>query len=240
LANLIDVNIFSNCSRNAEDVFAILSRTVHSWNNTFVFDNVKSFNIYIHPEPYAEELDMYFKLVHGLFRMYDKPYNIKITKGLAHGYLMSTTDSTTDYIFQLEHDWRFNDTLITHSLEDILDCMKFYNIEHMRFNKKPNVDRLNETFTELTSHRVPVCKNDNQIRSNNPHIIDRMSYVNHWNKFIQINNVIPRHNPGAGGVEQSLRTVGGHIYGPLNSPPTIEHLEGRIRDESNNTIHKDG
>lgn len=229
--NLIDLNIFSNSSRpNPEDTFVLLSRTLHSWCNAFGYSKINTIRIFVDDHPFIDSYPDYIKLLQGLMNQYDKPYSIIKTTGFSDGYVQSTNVSETDYIFQLEHDWRFNNELITHSLEEIIEGMKSGSVEHLRFNKRPNEDRprAKEVLKPEVFNNVPICVTK-QYRSNNPHIINRESYVSHWNNYINLKPVHPPSNPRSGGVEQRLWKVGGAIYGPLGLPPTIEHLEGRIR-----------
>lgn len=233
---MIDLNIFTNCTALNSDDCSLMSKTLNSWCDFFGKDNINEIHIYIHPEPNKEKYNVYYDKVNEYFSEFGKPYIIRKTDGLADGYIQSTHDSKTEYIFQLEHDWIFCDT-VTHSLNDLLDVMKSRKIEHLRFNKRINGDRPKhkEDMVEESINNIPFCKITRGYRSNNPHIIHRESYINKWNKKIKnfpVMDIPGRpYKRGSWGIEQMFKSlgVGGYVYGKYGLPPQIKHIHGRER-----------
>ncbi len=242
---MIDLNIFTNCTLNNSDDCSLISTTLNSWCKFFKKDNINEIHIYIHPEPNNEKYSVYYNKINEHFSEFGKPYTIRKTNGLADSYVQSTHDSKTEYIFQLEHDWTFCNT-ITHELEDLLDVMKLRNIEHLKFNQKINGARPKhkEDMVEESINNIPFCRMTKGYRSNNPHIIHRESYINKWNEKIKnfpIRNIPGRpHIRGSWGIEHMFASigVGGYVYGEYGLPPQIKHTHGRgNKHESNNTIN---
>jgi hypothetical protein len=229
---MIDLNIFTNCTKFNSDTCYLISKTLDSWCKIFGKNNINEIHIYIHSEPNKEKYNVYYNAVNDYFSKFGKPYIIQKTNGLADGYVQSTHDSKTEYIFQLEHDWIFCDT-ITHSLKDILDAIKSKNIEYFKFNKRINGDRPKhkEDMVEENINDIPFCKITKGYRSNNPHIIHRETYLNKWNK--KIIEWPKRH--GADGIEQMFRSLraGGYVYGRYRHQPSIKHFNGKVNREGN-------
>ncbi len=145
--------------------------------------------------------------------------DVVLTKGLADGYIKSL-ESKEDYLFQLEHDWMFNNN-INHSLKEIVGLMKDNGIYFFRFNKRQNIPQETgyqsaTSFKEIKG-KIPYCETDSM--SNNPHIIDRKVYKG---KFLPY---LSRKTGGSFGIEENLkrRFISG-TYGPARYRPTIRHI----------------
>lgn len=152
-------------------------------------------------------------------------YNFQIitTNCLAEGFLYSIKNLSSEFVFQMEHDWIFIEENIRHSLQDILVCMKQENIEYLRFNKRQNVIAGSDAILKeiITDNNFDYTITNNG--SNNPHIINRQLYIKEkYYTFIKITK-------GSGGIEENLnnKLKKGVLYGKLNYPPTIIHLDGR-------------
>lgn len=138
------------------------------------------------------------------------------SNGFGDGYIKAIRECTDDYIFMLEHDWRFI-RKPEHSLCELTELMRTHGIEHLRFNKRVNYPKLYDT--ELLDMgwccRTPFV-------SNNPHIIDRLAYL----QYIERGWVQPLS--GSMGVEEIIsKHIDGRIYGGIGYPQIIEHLNGR-------------
>ena len=145
------------------------------------------------------------------------------TEGLAHGYVKSIILSKTKFCFQLEHDWLFLKDRIHHSDLEILDAMRICGISHFKFNQGANVKTaFDKTLLQETVRGVPFCRTPGC--SNNPHFIDRPAYIEKYLHLIDVGA------EGSGGIELLLGGVPScGIYGPLDHPPAIQHIDGRAR-----------
>ena len=211
---MIDLNIFTNCTQNFSSSSELITNTYRSFVSKFSLDYVNNVRIFVDPNPRVENLRKY---VHQITTSI--PNNgVHVVESLADGYIKSTEISTADYIFQLEHDWEFTDA-ITHSLVEVIKAMKFGNMEHLRFNKRKNVNMFLDKLEEQSVNGITFCKTP--FRSNNPHIINRKAYLNKWNDVFDLNE------KGSRGIENNLLSAGGYIYGGYNHPQQITHTDGR-------------
>jgi hypothetical protein len=143
-------------------------------------------------------------------------FYVNFTQGLADGYIRAIQESKADYLFMLEHDWEFLN--IDHRLEDIIDMMGREGLHYLRFNKRDNTPAVWDKWLEEIQGDIPYCKTPQL--SNNPHIIDRKKYLKYV-KYIQ-------RLGGSKGVEECIsKHLDGYIYGGLDHPATIRHLNGR-------------
>lgn len=205
----IELNIFTNCTASAPDT-EIIERTFKSFCNTFGKIYTRCF---VDRNPNVTCFGDYRKRLENLFD------EVIDSKCLSDGYIKSIYESEADYLFQLEHDWIFLDN-INHSLDGILNFMSDKNIYHLRFNKRENTVKAWDKYLEEKNYKgFDYCITPQL--SNNPHIIDRVQYLEIGQR-IEI-------KPGSKGIEEKLswKDLRGVIYGPLNYPATIKHLDGR-------------
>lgn len=216
----IRLNIFSNATNDAPSL-DVIERTWQSFVDTFGYVPM---TIYVDPHPNFAAYNAYRRALTERFGC-----EVVQTTGLAEGFVQSIETSTEDYLFQLEHDWVFDQEKIQHSLPQILDVMAAEDLFYMRFNRFPN------TWTEREAKwqsfvdekhsdagtGMNYCVTDNL--SNNPHILNRKYYLDNFVKLID------RTLPGAGLVEEVLTRKGftGALYGGLNYPATVIHTDGR-------------
>lgn len=210
----IELNIFTNSIRTAPST-AIIGKTHQSFLDTFGLIPTK---IYFDPKPNRAAADDYILNLRKQFGI--EPI---ITTSLSDGFIRSINESKADYLFQLEHDWIFQN--VNHSLPQILEAMAAAGIYHFRFSKHPNtlkpeLEKWQTIMVEKESAGIKYCETDNL--SNNPHIIDRKYYLDNFMDRIAV-------LPGSRGIEGNLTKKGliGCQYGPLDYPPTIKHLQGR-------------
>lgn len=213
--NKIHLNIFTNSSFN-KDIFDILKRTKKSFDETF---GKLEFTIYCDRNPNIISFDEYYN---KLKKAFGKD-NIIITNSLAEGYLHSINNAKTKYLFQLENDWEFNQDLIKHNLEEIIDLIEKNKIFYFAFNRNKNEysEHLKKWQTKFMPHNDEFyCETDNI--SNMPHILEVKYYKNNLIKFI-------KDEGESNGIENNLEARGimGAVYGPENYPPTINHTKGR-------------
>jgi hypothetical protein len=166
-------------------------------------------------ERYSDNLQRIFK-------------NVIITNSLSQGYISAIKNSNANFLFNLEHDWQFNKSLIKHSLDEIIEVMDQRGLYHLRFNKRANINAGWETDVRLIENSYNI-KNGihldyclTTILSNNPHIVNRCYYLENLMDRIKI-------LPGSKGIEEYLRggDLTGAIYGGLEYPATVCHLDGR-------------
>jgi len=216
---MIDLNIFTNCTEQNSDSAALIERTFNSWKRVFSANTISALKVFIDPKPKSKNFHSYSSKIQTFFEKEGMQCSVFETNGLADGYLKSTKLCDSDYIFQLEHDWEFLPSIV-HDIPLLIECMKKQQMEHLRFNKRENIN-LNESLTEIQVGDIAFCKTNK--RSNNPHIIDRKSYLQRWNKRIDVSNRPKR----ADGIENMLVGVEGYIYGPFRYPKQINHIDGR-------------
>ena len=207
----ISLNLFTNCTATAPDVSTILN-TYNSFQATFGID--LPVTVYMDINPHEESSDQYYANLKNHFK------NVIPTTSLSDGYVRSIEYSDADYLFQLEHDWQFNNN-IEHTLHEIIELMSVLGVYHFRFNKRANVKAgWDKDLKESEYMDFKYCITD--ILSNNPHIIDRRRYKSDIIKYIQICE-------GSKGIEEKLSRIGlsGLIYGGLNYPATVTHTDGR-------------
>lgn len=209
--NPLELNVFTNSTpdiRKRQTIF----ETIKSAND--VFGKPDKLTVYYDPHPNIEDADWYLKLL-------QEHYKVIVTNGLADGYKKSIENSKNEYVLQLEHDWTFKN--INHSYDDIVRHMKKDGLMYLRFNKFEN--RHTPFLDPWETHFEPkdwYCETDNI--SNNPHIIN----VEYYKK--NMINKIDVTASGSYGVEQNLeaRKIIGAMYGGLNYPATISHIDGAV------------
>lgn len=212
----IDLNLFTNCTKNFSGDAALITDTFNSFVDTFSLEQVNKIRVFVDPQPEESNLDNYIEEINKNIPCHE----VVITNGFADGYIKSTTICESDYLFQLEHDWIFTDA-VTHSLAEIVSLMKGINAEHLRFNKRANVVHGEDVLVEQSYEGMKYCRTP--IRSNNPHIVKKRAYLDNWNSKIDLSNTPKR----ADGVENMLRRAGGYVYGPMNTPQQVIHTDGR-------------
>ena len=208
----ISLHIFTNCTEKYP--LDNLLRTYNSFCDAF---GKMEPTIWIDPNPnnliyktYLKDLTKHFKILHT-------------TTSLSDGYIQAIKYYKTDYLFMLEHDWIFRKENIKHSLYKIMDAMQSNGIYHLRFNKRVN-EKTGWDFkiSECGDDNFKFCKTNNV--SNNPHILHRKTGLE-WIKKEWIKIM-----PGSKGIEErhlKNSETWGAIYGGLNYPQTIQHLNTR-------------
>lgn len=205
------LNIFTNCATKAVQELTIL-QTYQSFVDTF--GKPKELRVYmdIHPN----------RLVALKYRsIIRKKLGVDpiITSSLADGYVKAIENAEDDYIFMLEHDWRFEN--INHSLAEIKDLMEKEELFYMKFNKFPNhhYDWLRKWETDMIP-KEGYCLTDNI--SNNPHILNVEYYRKNLVKYID------KYATGSLGIEHNLEKKDwGAVYGDIGHPATAIHIDGR-------------
>ena len=207
----IELNIFTNCTASAPDT-AIIFQTINSFFNTF---RKMPFTIYMDVNPNSHRANEYFNRLQTIPNA-----TIIKTNSLSDGYIKSIKESTSDYLFQLEHDWIFSNN-ITHSRKQMTEFMSVTGCYHFRFNKRSNIiagwdRRMDES--EFMGLKYCSCNN----MSNNPHIIDRRYYEKNMLNKIKLKS-------GSKGIEEELNkhNLTTCIYGGAGYENTITHLDGK-------------
>jgi len=209
----IQLNIFTNCSIYSPDV-EIIKQTYISFCQ--MFDHKQEIPVKVFCDSHPLE-DRFNKYVLNLQKYFD---TIIGTTSLSDGYLKSIETGDRPYLFQLEGDWVFNDN-IAHTLREIIEAMETDGIYHLRFNKRANkIAGWDKQMDEMSCDGLAYCVTNNM--SNNPHIIDREKYNKEIAAYIRL-------RPGSKGIEEMLLRApfNGAIYGPMNYPATVCHIDGR-------------
>jgi hypothetical protein len=207
----IELHLFTNSTVNAPSTF-LVEETYNSFLK--IFQTEMPLNVWVDSNPNKINFNHYYENLNKLFD------NVTITSSLSDGYLKAVEQSNSDFMFMLEHDWVFNNN-IKHSLENILEVMTNDNLLHFRFNKRKNIIKnWDKELTEVKNPILNYCLTSNL--SNNPHIINRSKWIKEAKHFI-------KNQKGNIGIEQELikANLKGAIYGGLNYPNTIDHLNGK-------------
>jgi len=228
----IDLNIFTNSGKFAPNCELIL-KAYNSFTN--VFGKNIEVKIWCDINPNIEKSKEYHSNLLKIFK------NVIITKSFCHGYHSCVYKNNNEYSFMLEHDWEFIYDNLPENLDllKIIEDMKKLKIFHLRFNKrdnnqfyvrKPNNRHIKaiyikEVFKELSGDNYKYCLTNKH--SNNPHIIDVKFYKKYYLKKIRLNR---KGSGGWGGVEDRSNMKlekKPAIFGELNYPKTIVHLDGK-------------
>jgi hypothetical protein len=211
---MIELNIFTNTIPSAPDI-KLIERVYNSFLLNFDGGGEIPVTVYCDSHPREEAAVKYIRNLRSLFE------NVFLTDSLSDGYVTSIKRAKADFLFQLEGDWIFNHN-IKHSLLEIIEIMQDEGIYHFRFNKRHNSPAVWDTYmVPVDANGFRYCKSNNL--SNNPHIIDVKRYRQEILNFIEI-------LPGSKGIEEKLNKVGSLescVYGDIDYPPTILHLDGR-------------
>lgn len=216
----IELNIFTNSTKFAPDT-TVIERTYESFIDTF--GKVQRVNVWHDPKPNSASADTYHQELQRLFPQVNR------TISLADGYKKAILGSTSEFIFMLEHDWEFVGDSIAHGLAEICQQMGADDILHLRFNKIVNrCTGWDVDLIERSNGIVPYCVTP--CISNNPHIIQRAKYLDEALRHIRVSE-----NGASGGIEDRLlraKNLYGAIYGTLEHPACVSHLDGRKNEEN--------
>ena len=213
----LDLNVFTNFSSNRVDQLPIC-RTLQSFGTVFGFGAFSNIRVFCHAAPLSIPFDAVHESV--LRAVPGRIVELHSTRSLVDGYVRSLELSRAEVVFQLEHDYLFDTNRIGHSVFDIAKAMRTACIPYLRFNIGPNRDNELDRVSPIDMAGIPACKT--VIFSNRPHLLDRAYALQHY---------VPRMNQagrGCRGIEKELtEAIGtGWIYGPVDHPPAILHIDG--------------
>ena len=208
----IELHIFTNATVNAPST-EIIEQTYKSFCEKFQFKNNPI--VWYDPKPNKDSANIYLERLEKIFP------TVNLTSSLSDGYKKSVLSSNAEFLFMLEHDWLFLET-IKHSLEEICNQMILDNLLHLRFNKRKNITKGLDTYlNEVVGKNFTYCKTPSL--SNNPHIIQKDLYKKIALQYVKVSK-------SSMGIEHKLSPIKhleGAIYGPMEYHATIEHLDGR-------------
>lgn len=212
-SNSISLHFFTNCTLNAPSTHHI-EKTYESLKDNF--GTIEDVCVWCDPNPNASSFDAY---VCNLKTIFPK---IERANSLSDGYVRALHDSTSDYMFMMEHDWIFVQKP-DHDLERILAMMDKAGLWYLRFNQFQNVvlPKVWDTWYKPKSiEDFHYCETPNL--SNNPHIINRKKYIELALPLIKVSK-------GPHGIEEKLlrSKLTGNVYGGLGHPIMIAHTNGR-------------
>lgn len=209
--NEIELHIFTNSTINSPSTEHI-EKTFDSFRDTFKIDIVPV--IWCDPNPNKSKSKSYLKNLKNKFDVVNE------STSLSDGYIRAIENSKSEFMFMLEHDWRFE--RIDNSISEILEVMRAHEIMHLRFNQRSNIVHKSDKYlVEKSSKFFKYCLTPSV--SNNPHIINTRLYKEKALPFIQ-------KNEGSYGIEEVLGEIDeieGCIYGGIDNPKTIVHTDGR-------------
>jgi hypothetical protein len=208
----IELHIFTNSTVNSPSTDTILE-TYNSFLNTF--GELNNVTVWCDPNPNIKKSKKYISELKKIFS------SVRKTKSLSDGYITSIFESNSEYLFMLEHDWKFNDNIL-HTLDQIMYYMEKENIWHLRFNKRRTEIKNTDWYLRQCGDKdFYYCLTPSL--SNNPHIIHRQTYVEKALPYLE-------KDQGSFGIEETLnlkRDLTGAIYGHLYYENTITHLDGK-------------
>jgi len=209
----IALSIFTNCTKSAPST-KIIERTYKSFCDTF--GEIKP-TVFMDINPNCDKSSEYKD---NLLKLFPK---IIATGSLSAGYVESIKNSSDDYLFQLEHDWIFDKSVIKHSLKEILEVMEAEQIYFFRFNKRQNLpagwDTKITPMKSASGFDYCLCNN----MSNNPHVINRKYYIENMLKYVKI-------VPSSKGIEENLNAAKKFqcsLYGKYGEFAAVHHLDGK-------------
>lgn len=208
-----ELHIFTNSTKNAPCTKCI-ELTYQSFVETFKQYCIPT--IWLDSNPNIKKAKEYQINLEKLFTS----SSIVNTSSLSDGYINAVKNSNAEFLIMLEHDWKFLPN-ITHSIEDICEAMKAKDLVHFRFNKRQNKIKMHDKYLKERQFKdLKYCITPSL--SNNPHIIQRKMYIEKVMKFLKKSN-------GSSGIEENISNIGlsGAIYGPIDYPKTVIHLNGR-------------
>jgi len=213
---IISLNLFTNSTLSAPRT-DIIRRTYDSFCDTF--GSEYPVTVWCDPHPNYKQGKYYIEDLKKIFPV------VNVTGSLSDGYKKSILNTDSEFLFQCEHDWSFNKSLIKHSLEEIASVMSAHGLYHLRFNKRQNIVSgwdigLTEKYYPLNGKVFQWC--ETSCLSNNPHLINVKTYREKCLPLIQVKS-------GSKGIEENLTHVGltGAIYGPREYPACVRHIDGR-------------
>jgi hypothetical protein len=211
----IELHIFTNSTNKAVfPLVKIINQTYTSFLK--IFGNQCQVTVWCDPNPNTGAADDYTAELKKIFPI------VNITRSLVDGYYQAVSNSNADYLFMLEHDWEILPT-ITHSLNEIVKCMEENNLWYLIFHKFNNSDKFppNKKLKEQHGANMSFCVT-NRV-SNNPHIINRVTYLENATSYINLDAV------GSNGLEVELTKspLSAAFYGPISQPAAVRHLNGR-------------
>ncbi|MCA0401100.1 MAG: hypothetical protein LCH38_09820 [Proteobacteria bacterium] len=218
----INLNVFSNvASRDAAD--CLVPEAIASY--LACFDGERGaretiIRVFCDPKPHRANFPAWIEAI----RAGTQGLSVEIveSEGLIDSFARSIVMSECDYAMQLEHDFVFLKKNIPHSISEMVAAMRAGDIDFLRFNKRRNIAQGYDLFLdEARASNVPMCRVNG--RSNNPQIIR----VDYYREVVY--PIIAGPKGQEIGLEGGLcRFVGGgHLYGPLGWPRTVQHLDGR-------------
>jgi hypothetical protein len=225
----INLNVFSNVA-SAEAKDCLVPEAIRAYFSCF--DGARGagetiVRVFLDPKPHRANHDAWRAAIREALP--DIPVEIVETEGLISSFIRAIEMSECAYAMQLEHDFVFRRSLIPHGIGEIVATMAAGDIEYMRFNKRANIKQGYDLFMEeVSAGPVPLCRVNG--RSNNPHLIDTAYY----RKVVL--PILTDPHTGKLGLEGGLDRYigGGHVYGPLGWPKTVQHLDGRhVRPRDN-------
>ena len=213
----VELHMITNCIKSSPGT-GFISDTYQSFCETFGDRQVAA--VWCDHHPNTDRFDQYARNM----RRAGFPV-IRKTESLMDSYLGIIESGQADYLFVLEHDWRFVASNIRHGLDQIVAAMMTAGLYYLRFNKYDN--RRQSWDKRMTGHSsagVEYCLSN--CWSGNPHILDRAQCL-----ALDIPGRI--RSRGRLTLERHLtkdRSLSGAIYGPKRHPPTITHTDGREDD----------
>lgn len=174
-------------------------------------------------DKYFETLELYIQ---------DKPHIRIIKKPSPRGYLTGNLKHAfnyvqSEYVLVIQHDFPFVAPVnIVHVIEDMIHRPE---LKHVRFNKRRNLkigsDAMNDLFgyqcdaVHHTYTRTPSWSDNNHITLTKYYL--EVVFLDCGDQFMETNLIKRSTN------ETIHKKYGTYLYGPLNHPQIIHHLDGR-------------
>ena len=203
----IELHIFTNCTDNIKEC-----QTITETYNSFVdaFGKITP-TIWLDPNPNRKDSDWYKTFLNKSF----PDSQINLTTCLSDGYIRMIDNTKSNFIFALEHDWKFFKYNIYHTLDELCHIIKNNNISHLRLQRLHS----SYTFDGIDIIGNPLIKTV-AMAFNNPHILNVDEYRRTARKYIKVTAL-------SYGIEENLINKDDCIFAVYGDSPVVEHLNGR-------------
>jgi len=204
----MELHIFTNCTNVIRETNYIV-QSYESFCSSFG-EIIPT--IWLDPNPNTKESEWYKNFLQDSF----PNSQINDVSSLSDGYIQMVDNSKSDFIFVLEHDWKFLKENINHSLSDLCDIIKTNNISHLRLQRLHNASLMDGVDIIDNNPLFQTVK----MAYNNPHIVYVPEYRKTARKYICV-------DAGSMGIEDRLSHRDDCKFAVYGILPMVEHLDGR-------------
>jgi len=194
----------------------------------------------VHPEKNGEAEHEYVRNLEKLASTQVRVISAESNQGQRTSFLNLAANVETKYMLNFEHDWVFAEHIPFDQLLDVME--KYEDVNFIAFNKTRNfvrgTDYVLEPATDITE--IPLLRSARY--SNNPHLSRKSFWDVKLRKILSdpkplsgnLNFAIEvpvfgayRRDIGRRGFAAAHKDWGIFVYGEMEHPPTIKHVNGK-------------